>query len=61
MPNGDNIGVKKYFCDVTNVTNLYDVTIRRFMYISYTLFLEDGVCLVRESLTRIYEKSFKMF
>ena len=47
---------KKYFGDVTN---LYDVTIRRFMYISYTFSWKTGVFLVRESLTRIYEKSFK--
>ena len=47
---------KKYFSDVTN---LYDVTIRRFMYISYTFSWKTGFLLVREYLTRIYEKKFK--
>ena len=45
---------KKYFGDVTN---LYDVTIRRFMF-SYTFFGRHDF-LVRESLTRFYEKCFK--
>ena len=45
---------KMYFSDVTN---LYDVTIRRFMYISYTFSWKTGFLLVRESLTRIYEKN----
>ena len=40
---------KKYFSDVTN---LYDVTIRRFMYISYTFSWKTGFLLVRESLTK---------
>ena len=44
---------KKYFSDVTN---LYDATIRRFMYISYTFSWKTGFLSVRESLTRIYEK-----
>ena len=47
---------KKYFSDVTN---LYDVTIRRFMYINYTFSWKTGFLLVRESLTRNYEKIFK--
>ena len=47
---------KKNFSDVTN---LYDVTIRRFLYISYTFSWKTGFLFVRESLTRIYEKKIK--
>ena len=51
---------KKYCGDVNNLY-MYDVTIRRFMYIVYQLhiLLEDRVFWFFESLTRISEKCIK--
>ena len=56
MPNGGQHRSKKYFGDVTN---LYDVTIRRFMYISYTFSWKTGFVWFVNLLPRIYEKCFK--
>ena len=59
MPKGDNIGAKSILV-MSPIYIVYDVTIRRFMYNQLHIFLEDRkFFLVRESLTRIYERCFK--
>ena len=56
MPNGDNIGVKSilvmspiYMTSQSGALCIYQLHI----------FLENRICLVRESLPRIYKKCFK--
>ena len=55
MPNGDNIGVKS----ILVMSPIYMTSQSGALCISVTHFLEDMIFLVRESLTRIYEKCFK--
>ena len=55
MPNGDNIEIKS----ILVMSPIY-MTSQYGLYVyQLHIFLEDGICLVREYLTRIYEKCFK--
>ena len=55
MPNGDNIEIKS----ILVMSPIY-MTPQYGLYVyQLHIFLEDRICLVREYLTRIYEKCFK--